>query len=131
MAGKSATRTEIEQTRAAMCIAFPECFAPKGTRKRPLKVGIGKDLMEVARTVFPGLSRRLINAFLRDYTSGFRYRSAIERGATRIDLVGNLAGVVTEAEAAHAEGEIRKIQDRKKQGHRRAGPVAVGAEIAE
>lgn len=128
MAGKRATRTEIEQTRIAMCIAFPECFAPKGQKKRPLKVGIGKDLMAEARAVFPGMSRRLINAFLRDYTSGFRYHSSVERGATRIDLSGNLAGVVTEKEAAHAAGQIRRVG--KKHGFTHGGPVAVGAEVA-
>jgi ProP effector len=68
---------------------------PKGAPKRALKLGIDKDIL--ARC--PDLSRELLTAMLRDYTSGRRYRPALALGAVRVDLDGNPAGVVSTTHA--------------------------------
>lgn len=130
MASKRASRDEILQVRAAVSHAFPDCFAPKGGKKRPLKIGIVKELLAEARAVFPGISRRLIIAFLKDYTSGPRYHEVMVRGAARVDIRGNFAGFVTEREAAYASDRLRKL-DQKRKPKRRDGELTPVGEAAK
>lgn len=110
MARKRATQQEILQVRAAMHIAFPACFAPKGGKKKPLKIGIRQDLMAQAREHFPSMSRRLIDNFLVDYCGGHNYLKIVTKGAARIDLTGGFSGFVTEEEARYASDKLRQIK---------------------
>ncbi len=114
MASKRATRQEILQVRTALCLAFPACFAPKGEAKKPLKIGVTKDLLVYARQHFPALSRRLITATIRDYCGGVHYLKAITKGAVRVDLDGNFAGFVSKAEADYSAAEIIRIKSKGK-----------------
>lgn len=102
MSKSKATKPEIAQVRTALSLAFPDCFAAKGGKKKPLKIGIRADVMTEARAAFPALSRRLIDACLRDYCGGQNYLKCTVKGATRVDLHGNFAGFVTNDEAKHA-----------------------------
>lgn len=102
MASRRAQPQEIKQVRTALSLAFPNCFAAKGGKKKPLKIGIRADFMTEARAAFPALSRRLIDACLRDYCCGQNYLKCTVKGATRVDLHGNFAGFVTDDEAKHA-----------------------------
>ena len=102
MASRRAQPQEIKQVRTALSLAFPNCFAAKGGKKKPLKIGIRADVMAEARAAFPALSRRLIDACLRDYCGGQNYLKCTVKGATRVDLHGNFAGFVTADEAKHA-----------------------------
>ena len=116
MASKIATKQEILQVRTALCIAFPKTFAAKGGVKKPLKIGIRQDLMSVAREQFPGLSRRLIDACIRDYCGGHNYLKALRKGASRIDLNGAFSGFVTADEQNHADQALRTLKALKKKG---------------
>lgn len=93
-----------------MHLAFPACFAPKGGKKKPLKIGIRQDLMVQARETFPSMSRRLIDNFLADYCGGHNYLKVITKGAARIDLTGGFSGFVTEEEARYAAEKLRQIK---------------------
>lgn len=101
---------EILQVRAAVVHQFPNCFVPKGAPKRPLKIGIGKDLLAAGREAFPGLSVRLIKAFLADYCGGANYHKAMTKGAVRVDLNGSYAGMVDDSAAAFARGRAASIK---------------------
>lgn len=77
---------------------FPKAFAWHELRRRPLKVGIHDDILAAFNgTVTPAE----LSKALRVYVTNKIYRSRLKAGATRIDLDGNPAGVVT-AEQARA-----------------------------
>lgn len=103
-------KQEILQVRAAVVHQFPNCFVPKGAPKRPLKIGIGKDLLAAGRNAFPGLSVRLIKAFLADYCGGANYHKAMTKGAIRVDLNGSFAGMVDDSAAAFAMSRFASIK---------------------
>ncbi len=108
MASNRASQQEIAQVRTALSIAFPDCIAPKGGEKKPLKIGIKKDLLALARAAYPDISSRLICAFLREYTSGFQYLAAVKKGAVRVDAHGNFSGFVTADEDEYSKSLISK-----------------------
>lgn len=110
MGKKRATPAEVAQVRQALHITYPKCFAAKGQQKRPLKIGIHKDLLANGREMMPGLSCRLIRAGLRDYVSGPTYLRNMLAGAERIDLDGNPAGVVTEDHEVQARRQIAALK---------------------
>lgn len=120
MASKRATMQEILQVRVAMHIAFPDCFAAKGGIKKPLKIGLRQELMIEARQRFPQMSRRQIDAFLRDYCSGHNYLKAIKKGAARVDLAGNFGGFVNAEQAAFAQQRLSALKKKPS----RLGPPA-------
>lgn len=101
---------EILQVRTAVVLEFPNCFVPKGAPKRPLKIGIIKDLLAAGREAFPGLSVRLIKAFLADYCGGPNYHKAMVPGAIRVDLNGSFAGIVDGAAVAFAQRRAAEIK---------------------
>jgi sRNA-binding protein len=73
---------------------FPLCFG--WNDHRPLKIGIHKDL--VAR----GVDRGVVRLGLSRYCGQVGYHHALVEGATRIDLDGQPAGIVTPQEAGFA-----------------------------
>ena len=93
MSGKS----DVEVTISELARAFPTAFPLDPTTVRPLKLGIKDDIY--ARS---DISHRRITAALRLYCNGASYLAASKEGAVRIDLSGQPAGTVTEAEAKHA-----------------------------
>lgn len=119
---------ELDQLRAAMAIAFPKCFAPKGGEKKPLKVDIHKDLYTEARATFPGLSLRYLRIFLADYTRGHNYLICLKSGVPRIDLNGSFAGFVKEGEEVFAKKQLARMKERKPPLPRfRNSPLSTGA----
>ncbi|KQW30794.1 hypothetical protein ASE36_00375 [Rhizobium sp. Root274] len=115
MSKNKASKPEIQQVRAALSLAFPECIARKSGKKKPLKIGIRQDLMAAARDHFPTLSRRLIDAFLRDYCGGPNYLKSVIKGAVRVNLQGSFAGFVSADEALFAHECLRRINVREAQ----------------
>ncbi len=73
---------------------FPACF--DWQQPRPVKVGIHRDLIAA------GHDRQAVRRAMAAYTHTRRYQKALRAGAVRIDLLGQPAGVVTEAEADFA-----------------------------
>lgn len=107
MGKKRVPREVISQIRTAMVMQFPNCFAAKGQPKKPLKIRIDRDIFQHGRAAYPDLSRKLISAFLRDYTGGLNYHRCMIEGAIRVDLNGEPAGKVALVDAAyHANMEF-------------------------
>ena len=81
---------------AELCEKFPLAFRPwlAPPPWPALKIGIDRDIMERIQ-----VSRRLLKAALRYYTSHPSYRAGLVAGAARVDLDGELAGEVA---AEHA-----------------------------
>ncbi|SED41406.1 ProQ/FINO family protein [Rhizobiales bacterium GAS191] len=100
-----ARREKICALHSQLAEAFPATFAPLycGTLG-PLKIGIHLDLAER----LPEVSKQAIRAFLASYTRAPDYRSLLVAGATRLDLDGQPAGRVSEAEARSAQEASRR-----------------------
>lgn len=73
---------------------FPACFDWK--QPKPLKIGIHQDLIAA------GHGRQAVRRALAAYVHSRRYQKALRAGAVRVDLLGQPAGAVTQAEADHA-----------------------------
>jgi hypothetical protein len=98
-AGQAAPKRHDATARAVLdflCEQFPKCFVHYEARRRPLKLGIHLNLIAaLAGAVMPHeLSRAL-----RFYVSNKVYRSRLQAGAPRINLNGELAGIVTPEQA--------------------------------
>jgi sRNA-binding protein len=90
-------------TIAALTQAFPACFNLK--RPRPLKLRIVVAL--------PAVDPRDLDQALGFWTGRLPYLKACTEGATRVDVTGEPAGVVTAAEAAHAALRLEQQIARK------------------
>jgi ProP effector len=82
-----------------LCDRFPNCFVMFERRRKPLKIGIDRDILAVFGE---DIDREQLGRALRLYTRNMFYRKAQQAGAPRIDLDGNQAGTVSEADAAGA-----------------------------
>ena len=95
------------QTIALLADLFPKCFFVYGRRRRPLRLGIDKDIADALG------SDAGIKAALRLYVSNYEYRRKLKTGAPRIDLDGNAAGTVSAEEAQFAEKLVAKAARRR------------------
>ena len=77
---------------------FPQCFVLARNRKRPLKIGIHRDLI----AAIPEVPPKRLRAALGWYAGSWAYLKNMTAGAARIDLNGQSAGEVTAEEAATA-----------------------------
>ena len=80
---------------------WPNAFDAK--EPKPLKIGIRGDI----RALDSELSDEELNRALRAYTRRDKYLSQLRAGATRVDLAGDAAGEVTEADAATAKAWLQ------------------------
>ena len=96
------------EARAYLHARFPKCFSAKGKEKRPLKIGIDKDLFAAG-----GIPGWAIWRALQDYTSGPMYRRAMVEGAERIDLNGEPVGAVTASEAQSARDLLANMNAKR------------------
>lgn len=92
-------------TRQVLHDRFPKCFAGKGKDKRPLAIGIHKQVFEAA----PDLSHRSIRLAIRDYVTGYKYIRNMRTGATRVNLDGSPAGVVSAEHGDFAHKIARRM----------------------
>jgi len=83
--------TAVESTINLLCERFPRAFARFEQRRQPLKVGIHRDVLAAGLE----LPEKDLKIALRIYVSNRVYRDRLRVGATRIDLNGEPAGVVT------------------------------------
>ncbi len=105
-----APRTPVAETRAILAERFPAAIFPKGSTKRPLKIGIHLDMIERC----PDLTSKAIRSALRDYTGGYKYLRGMVAGRWRIDLEGVNAAVIIDAEEAAARKRIKKLDRKRK-----------------
>jgi ProP effector len=87
---------------------FPGVFVADGER-RPLAVGIHLDL--IAR--LPEWDPKLVRQALCAYCLADRYLRGLQEGATRVDLTGAAAGVVTAEQAADARLRLQHRAERR------------------
>jgi ProP effector len=114
---------DVKATIAELGLAFPAAFTRDTASVRPLKLGIKNDLYAKCDA-----SHRRIMAALRSYCNSIDYLMASTQGAARIDLDGQPAGVVTEAEAKHAMEALAVLAKAAgKRGSRAAGSVRAQA----
>jgi sRNA-binding protein len=93
----------------ALAALFPAVFSAEPSRvHRPLKVGIGDDL--VARGV---LGAREVNAALKRYVDRLMYQKCLAAGGARVDLEGNVAGEVSSEHRCRAESLVARIKARQ------------------
>jgi sRNA-binding protein len=101
--------TTSENNIAALAAMFPAAFSAETWREhRPLKVGIGNDL--VARGV---LGKREVNAALKRYVDRLMYQKCLAAGCARVDLEGNVAGEVSNEHRSRAERLVARIEARQ------------------
>src|SRR5215470_2690071 len=107
---------------AALAALFPAAFSAEPSQPhRPLKVGIGNDL--VARGVF---GAREVNAALKRYVDRLAYQECLATGGARVDLDGNVAGEVSSEQRCRAEKMVARIEARQL-----AEAAAAKAEVKE
>lgn len=104
---------------------FPLAFPKNPAPKVPLKVGIFEDLMAQATEL--GLTEAELRDAIRTWCRGGRYWACLTQGAQRVDLAGQPAGEVTEADARRGR---QLLAGRTKQGQARAKPAATGTAAA-
>lgn len=100
------SRIHAERVREILAVRFPHCFAPKGEAKRPLKLGIGFDIL----LELPELSSYSIGCALEDYTNGRTYCEALIPGAPRFSLDGSQCGFVSAIEADHGKRRVEAFE---------------------
>jgi ProP effector len=112
----------------ALAARWPKCFVVYERHRVPMRVGIHKDILAAG---FPKAGLRLA---LRIYTGNGNYLFALRPGAPRVDLDGNVAGVVSEEAALVAAAELsrRKArnQARREAQHQEQERAAIKAKAA-
>jgi CspA family cold shock protein len=85
---------------------YPKTF---GYLPKPLTVGIGKELFTIAKEL--GLSKRELNIFFKFYCQSKEYKEKLIFNAERINLKGEVAGLVTEQQVIKPKNKnlIEKI----------------------
>src|SRR5258708_18649995 len=98
--------TKSDTNILALAALFPAAFSAQPWRAhRPLKVGIGNDL--VARGV---LGAREVNAALNRYVDRLMYQKCLAAGGLRVDLDGNVAGEVSSEQRCRAERLVARFR---------------------
>jgi sRNA-binding protein len=128
-------RDDIERGVEALAETYPKTFFTNGRLRRPLKVGIAKDIKaDLAADPDSELKFYDIDQVLAWYTSHVGYHHACSfTGAMRVDLDGARAGTVTESEAREAKERATEIFARiesKKRPTTWAAPTNSGAQAA-
>jgi sRNA-binding protein len=82
---------------------FPRCFSVYEGRRRPLKIGIHKDILAAVDGALTPLE---LSKALRAYCANGAYLHSSREGAQRIDLDGNPAGIVTAEESQGAKARL-------------------------
>jgi len=103
-------RTSSKEIIAYLAEKFPACFSIEGPAK-PLKVGIFQDLAEKLEDDETVSKTRLRQA-LRHYTSSWRYLKAIKVGSHRVDIEGNNAAEIDQAQADYAAKTLKESQEK-------------------
>jgi sRNA-binding protein len=101
--------TKSDTNIAALAALFPASFSAEPWQAhRPLKVGIGNDL--VARGV---LGAPEVNVALKRYVERLMYQKCLAAGGARVDLEGNVAGEVSREQRCRAGRLVARIKARQ------------------
>jgi sRNA-binding protein len=98
--------TKSDTNILALAALFPATFSAEPWQvHRPLKVGIGNDL--VARGV---LGAQEVDAALKRYVDRLMYQKCLAAGDARVDLEGNVAGEVSREQRCRAARLVARIK---------------------
>jgi len=117
--------TKSDTNIAVLAALFPATFcAEPWQAHRPLKVGIGNDL--VARGV---LGAQEVDAVLKRYVDRLMYQKSLAAGDARVDLEGNVAGEVSREQRCRAARLVARIKARQQaeKAAAKAGAESEGA----
>jgi ProP effector len=103
-------QADVYPTIDLLAATWPRCFSAPLSGRRPLKVGIGKEITAAAEGA---ITPEELDAALRLYTTQKGYLQKLREGAHRVDLDGNPAGMVTADHAARARRYIERIEQRQ------------------
>ena len=117
----SITMARIDEVITLLATRFPKTFFIHEAHRRPLKVGIHRDIGAV---LGDAVDRRALYAVLRYYVSNIAYRKSQQAGVDRIDLDGNAAGVVTELEAVNAQKGVAGLVKAKRKRKAKVDVIA-------
>lgn len=127
MARFSKSRWEkIVAVESVLCAAHPKTFVPFGgsaDKVYPLKIGIDKDIVEL----HPNIDVGVLTSFLKQYVNMPRYLKITGRaGMPRVDLNGDVSGVISELEAKGAQRFLEIVQARRPAKRPRPAPSTEG-----
>jgi sRNA-binding protein len=89
---------------------WPSAFSIYEARRRPLKVGIHLDVLAA---LGDAVTPDALGLALKVYVANRVYRSRLIAGAVRINLTGEPAGIVSEAEATQARPKPKAVSTPK------------------
>src|SRR5207244_3161488 len=89
-----------------LCEKFPAAFFQFERRRKPLALGIHKQIAEA----LPTLNKVQISGAMRRYVKNTFYLKACVEGASRIDLNGEAAGTVSGNDAASCASRLAAIK---------------------
>jgi hypothetical protein len=114
---------EAHRLRDQLAAAFPACFVGgKGKAKRPLKIGIERDILQRLN-----VDPRTLSLALHDYTGGQSYLAACVQGAARVGLDGVVCGEVTCQQAKRSSGRLARRRALDAARHQREADAAAKA----
>jgi len=96
-------------TIAQLARLYPACFYVARRERRPLKIGIRRDLAALDL----GIGRRALDSALAWYVNGIDYLQSLRVGADRIGLDGAPSGVVSQVDEAHAREKLAVLGARR------------------
>src|SRR5262245_42560137 len=102
--------TTVAAVIALLAERYPKCFLVYEGRRRPLKIGIHRD---IKAALDGAITPAELHKALGIYCSNPAYLDHTRTGAWRLDLDGNPAGVVTADEEAHAKATLAGIRAKK------------------
>jgi ProP effector len=112
----SVAKDKVHATIALLCERWPKCFVMFPQRRKPLKIGIHKDIP--ADLIEPEILKRA----LRFYVGNVGYLSAMKPGAARIDLNGDPVGEVSEGDARGSQSVLILRRKRKQEKEKPPAP---------
>ncbi|MBX9703219.1 MAG: ProQ/FinO family protein [Silvanigrellaceae bacterium] len=86
---------------------FPAAFSE--TNIQPLKIGIYHDIFAIKTEGMP--TKKWGALALKYYTGSRSYRMSMKENASRVDLNGDIAGVVTKEEADSAKSKLQQYNE--------------------
>jgi sRNA-binding protein len=113
-------RQESEEGGRILAERYPKCFFENPRQRRPLKKGIINDLIKDGAPIAP----ELITAIVDWYKLHLGYQKKILAGEKRINLDGDEAGIVTEAEQRAAEKKVEAAEAKMKREREAATSAA-------
>lgn len=105
------SRRAREEWLPALIARYPETFFDDPKARKPLKVGIHKDILADDDNQ---LASYQLTSALRWYTGALGYQLSIKAETDRIDLAGQPSGKVTAEDAKAAQDKVAAIRERMK-----------------